>query len=98
MAPTKRPKVSRERLLRPSARPMPLRALTAEALESYFASLNGHKPGQLYELVLHEVEQPLFKAVMDYAQGNQSRAADILGINRATLRKKLRAYGLAEGH
>ena len=98
MAPAKRTKSRREPLVKPSSRQMPLRTLTAEALESYFASLNGHKPGQLYELVLHEVEQPLFKAVMDYAQGNQSRAADILGINRATLRKKLRAYGLAQGH
>jgi len=73
---------------------MPLRTLTAEALNSYFETLNGHKPGQLYDLVLREVEEPLFKAVLDYAAGNQSRAADILGINRGTLRKKLRSYGL----
>jgi Fis family transcriptional regulator len=76
-------------------RTTPLRTMTAEALESYFASLNGHRPGQLYDLVLREVEEPLFRAVLDYAEGNQSRAADILGINRGTLRKKLRAYGLS---
>lgn len=73
---------------------MPLRTMTAEALSSYFETLNGHKPGQLYDLVLREVEEPLFKAVLDYAAGNQSRAADILGINRGTLRKKLKTYGL----
>ena len=56
--------------------------MTAEALDSYFATLNGHRPGQLYDLVLREVEEPLFKAVLDYAAGNQSRAADILGIKR----------------
>jgi len=80
--------------MRTAARSMPLRTLTAEALNSYFETLNGHKPGQLYDLVLREVEEPLFKAVLDYAAGNQSRAADILGINRGTLRKKLRTYGL----
>jgi Fis family transcriptional regulator len=69
--------------------------MTEEALNTYFAALNGHKPGQLYDLVLREVEEPLFKAVLDYAEGNQSRAADILGINRGTLRKKLKTYGLA---
>ena len=73
---------------------VPLRSLTEQALDSYFASLNGHAPGHLYDLVLREVEEPLFRAVMDYAAGNQSRAAVILGINRGTLRKKLRTYGL----
>ncbi len=79
---------------RTAARAIPLRTMTAEALDSYFSTLNGHKPGQLYDLVLREVEEPLFKAVLDYAAGNQSRAAEILGINRGTLRKKLKAYGL----
>jgi len=79
-----------------SARPVPLRSQTEEALNAYFGSLNGHKPGRLYQLVMREVEMPLFKSVMDYADGNQSRAATILGINRGTLRKKLREYGLSE--
>ena len=78
------------------ARPVPLRSQTEEALSAYFGTLNGHRPGRLYELVLREVEMPLFKSVMDYADGNQSRAADILGINRGTLRKKLREYGLSQ--
>jgi len=78
-----------------SGRTVPLRSLTEQALDSYFASLNGHAPGQLYDLVLREVEEPLFRAVLDYSAGNQSRAADILGINRGTLRKKLRVYGIA---
>lgn len=95
MAPRKKTRARREPLARPATRAMPLRTMTAEALDSYFATLNGHKPGQLYDLVLREVEEPLFKAVLDYAEGNQSRAADILGINRGTLRKKLKTYGLA---
>lgn len=72
----------------------PLRKHTEDALQQYFASLNGDRPGDLYDLVLGEVERPLFKAVMDYTDGNQSRAAGILGINRGTLRKKLKTYSI----
>lgn len=74
----------------------PLRKHTEEALISYFSSLNGDSPGELYDLVLGEVEQPLFKAVMDYTRGNQSQAAVILGISRGTLRKKLKNYSLLQ--
>ena len=74
----------------------PLRRHTEEALSRYFKSLNGDRPGDLYDLVLGEVEEPLFKAVMDYTQGNQSQAAGILGINRGTLRKKLKTYSLIQ--
>jgi Fis family transcriptional regulator, factor for inversion stimulation protein len=79
----------------PAGRGVPLRSMTEQALDTYFTSLNGHKPGRLYDLVLREVEEPLFRTVLEYAEGNQSRAADILGINRGTLRKKLRTYGLS---
>ena len=72
----------------------PLSALTDEALHGYLNSLNGHKPAELYQLVISEVEKPLFRTVMEYAEGNQSEAAAILGINRGTLRKKLKAYKL----
>ena len=67
---------------------------TEEALSLYFESLNGHRPGDLYELVLSEVEKPLLRTVLEYTGGNQSEAASILGINRGTLRKKLKAYAL----
>jgi Fis family transcriptional regulator len=78
-----------------AGRSVPLRSHTEQALDSYFTNLNGHAPGHLYELVMREVEEPLFRAVLDYADGNQSRAADILGINRGTLRKKLKNYGIS---
>ena len=74
----------------------PLRKHTEEALQLYFRTLNGDRPGELYDLVLGEVEEPLFRAVMDYTDGNQSQAAGILGINRGTLRKKLKAYSLLQ--
>jgi Fis family transcriptional regulator len=78
-----------------SGRELPLRSHTERALSDYFASLNGHRPARLYNMVLREVEEPLLKAALDYAEGNQVRAAGILGINRGTLRKKLRQFGLS---
>ena len=80
--------------IRVGARNKPLSSLTDECLNSYFESLNGHKPGDLYQLVIGEVEKPLFRAVLTYTNGNQSEAAEILGINRGTLRKKLKDYKL----
>ena len=77
-------------------RNQPLSALTDDALRGYLASLNGHRPADLYKLVMGEVEKPLFKTIMEYAGGNQSQAAEILGINRGTLRKKLMAYKLLD--
>ena len=74
----------------------PLCEHTEDALDQYFATLNGDRPGELYDLVIGEVERPLFKAVMDYTDGNQSQAAGILGINRGTLRKKLRSYSIIQ--
>ena len=72
-----------------NGRELPLRNHAERALSEYFTSLNGDRPAHLYDLVLREVEEPLFRVVLDYAEGNQSRAAVILGINRGTLRKKL---------
>jgi Fis family transcriptional regulator, factor for inversion stimulation protein len=61
----------------------------------YFTDLEGHQAdGTLYTMVLGEMERPLLDAVLNYCNGNQSRAAIILGINRATLRKKLHTYNL----
>jgi Fis family transcriptional regulator len=65
------------------------------ALEKYFHDLNGEKPvGDLYDLVIQEVERPLLEIVMKYVKSNQCRAAEMLGINRNTLRKKLKLHGL----
>jgi Fis family transcriptional regulator len=72
----------------------PLRECVRDALEGYFRQLGGHSTRDLYQLVLNEVEQPLLETVMQHAEGNQTRAAQILGISRSTLRKKLTAYNL----
>lgn len=63
-------------------------------LEQYFADLDGAKPHALHEMVLQAVERPLLKFALDRAHGNQSAAAELLGINRNTLRKKLHDYRL----
>jgi DNA-binding protein Fis len=89
---TKKPKNNEPLIASKSKKP--LCKHTEDALHYYFASLNGDRPGDLYDLVMGEVERPLFKAVMDFTDGNQSQAAGILGINRGTLRKKLRTYSL----
>ncbi len=59
-----------------------------------FHDLNGEKVSGVYEMVLHEMEKPLLEIVMKHAKSNQCKAADILGINRNTLRKKLKQYKL----
>ena len=93
----KRQSKPRDKASQVGVRNKPLSALTDEALRSYFASLNGHKPADLYQLVLGEVEKPLFNAVLRYTNGNRSVAAEILGISRGTLRKKLKTYKLMDG-
>ena len=72
----------------------PLRECVRHAVERYFANLDGHAPSQFYQMVLAEIEAPLLEVVMRHTRGNQSKAAALLGINRGTLRKKLRQYGL----
>lgn len=71
-----------------------VRQFTEDALRTYFRNLNGHKPKEIYDLVLGEVEPPMFRVVLEYTEGNQSLASEILGISRATLRKKLKQYRL----
>ena len=72
----------------------PLRACVQGSLQRYLTDLNGQRPTDMYKMVMQEVEMPLLETVMRYTQGNQCVAANILGINRNTLRKKLKQYGL----
>ena len=72
----------------------PLGDCVRTALENYFTHLNGHGTQDLYRMVLEEVERPLFHCVMQHLGGNQTRAAEVLGISRSTLRKKLALYGI----
>ncbi|HVR81554.1 MAG TPA: DNA-binding transcriptional regulator Fis [Luteimonas sp.] len=79
---------------RSSNRP-PLREHVANSVRRYLRDLDGCETQDLYEIALRELEIPLFAEVLQHCDGNQSRAAIMLGIHRATLRKKLRDYGIA---
>jgi len=71
-----------------------LRHCVERAMEEYFSHLDGQTCTDLYQLVLQEVEDPLLTAVMKYTRNNQSKASEMLGLNRGTLRKKLKLYDL----
>ena len=72
----------------------PLAACVSKSLKLYLKDLNGETPADLYNLVISQVEKPLLEIIMLHAENNQCRAAQMLGINRNTLRKKLRDHGL----
>lgn len=72
----------------------PLREVVADMITNYFSTLDGQPATQLYDLVMKEVELGLFKTVLEFTGGNQSKAADWLGLARGTLRKRLAQYGL----
>ena len=74
--------------------PAPLHECVREALDAYLAELDGVEPQELFRLVMEQVEPPMIEAVLAHTRGNQSRAAQILGINRGTLRKKLKTYDI----
>lgn len=73
-----------------------LRACVTTVLGEYFAQVDHDMITDLYQMVLSEVEAPLLEAVLYHAGSNQSKAAQMLGLNRGTLRKKLRQYNLME--
>jgi Fis family transcriptional regulator len=72
----------------------PLREHVANSVRRYLRDLDGCDTNDLYAVALRELEIPLFAEVLNHCDGNQSRAAAMLGIHRATLRKKLREYGM----
>lgn len=71
-----------------------LRNCVRRSLADYFANLEGEPANNLYQVVLAEMEIPLLEKVLEHTRGNQTRAAEMLGLNRGTLRKKLKQYGL----
>lgn len=73
---------------------VPLSGTIKSMLEDYFNDLDGTPPADLYQMVLQEMEQPLLETVLHYTRGNQSKAAVLLGLNRGTLRKKLKQYDI----
>jgi len=76
--------------------PTALQEFVQAHMETYFTNLEGKPTNSLYDLIMSEVEQPLLRVVLKHTRGNQTRASEILGINRGTLRKKLNIYGLSK--
>jgi Fis family transcriptional regulator len=72
----------------------PLCQCVRRSLHRYFKDMNGEEPTNLYQMVIGEIEKPLLEIVMEQSESNQTRAARYLGINRNTLRKKLKQYDI----
>ena len=72
----------------------PLRDSVKQAVNKYLKQLDNTDIENLYELVMAEVEAPMLEEIMTFTRGNQTRASVMLGINRGTLRKKLKQYGM----
>lgn len=72
----------------------PLKRCVADELERYFDALEGEQPTDLHKMVIGEIEQAVLQFVLERTGGNQCRAAQLLGMNRGTLRKKLDFYGI----
>ena len=71
-----------------------IQEVVKKSLEKYFRDLGEQHPSNVYDMVVLTVELPVLEAVMARAEGNQSLAAEMLGINRNTLRKKLQQHSL----
>ena len=69
--------------------PKPIETCVRENLEVYFRDLGGEAPHSMHEMLIRLVEKPLLEVVMQHSDGNQNKAAEWLGINRNTLRRKL---------
>ena len=66
-------------------------------LRRYFKELDGNKATNVFEMVIKEVEKPMLEEVMKFCNGNKSQASKMLGINRVTLRTKLKQYNIKNG-
>jgi Fis family transcriptional regulator len=71
-----------------------LRACVETTMDNYFRHLDGQTVTDVYDMVLQEIEAPLLEIVMKNTRQNQTKAAEMLGLNRGTLRKKLKRYSL----
>ena len=78
----------------PPATTMPLRDCVAQSVAQFLTDMGSTPPDDLHQRIISEVERPLIQVVLEHTGGNQSRAAEILGMTRATLRSRIRRYAL----
>jgi Fis family transcriptional regulator len=71
--------------------------IVRRTLDGYFRDLDGERPQAIYDMVIGCVEKPLIEVVLSRVGGNQTQAAELLGMNRNTLRKKIKVYGIKYG-
>ncbi len=81
-------------LNKPDSATQPLCGCVEKALKNYFADLDGQDASGLYDLVISQIEKPLFEIVLKHYKGNLSRTAQALGLNRATILGRLKKYGI----
>ena len=90
-----KPKVAKPKALKSKPlKPKPLKESANDSIQNFLDTLDGEPCRDLYAMVIAQVEEPLLTAVMSYTRGNQSKASEMLGLNRGTLRKKLREHKL----
>jgi Fis family transcriptional regulator len=68
--------------------------IVRRTLDGYFRDLDGERPQAIYDMVIGCVEKPLIEVVLSRVGGNQTQAAELLGMNRNTLRKKIKVHGI----
>lgn len=71
-----------------------LHEFVQHVVKQYLVDMGSTPPDNLYQVIIAEVERPLIRTVLEHTDGNQSRAAELLGITRATLRNRIQRYGL----
>ena len=76
------------------ARESELSSCVRRVMKQYFKDLDGESPTDVYDMVLVNIEKPMLEVVLSHVQGNQTKAAELLGLNRNTLRKKLQQHGI----
>ena len=77
-----------------SARDSELSSVVRRVMKQYFKDLDGESPTDVYDMVLVNIEKPMLEVVLSHVHGNQTKAAELLGLNRNTLRKKLQQHGI----
>jgi Fis family transcriptional regulator len=73
-----------------------LKQVVKDTLRNYFTNIGGEQPVDFYAILLEEIERPLLEVLINHTHYNQVKMAQILGISRGTLRKKLKQYGLLD--
>lgn len=72
-----------------------LREFVSQAMKDYFEKIDGYPIDKVYNLVIGEVEKPLIEETIKYCNGNQTKASELLGLSRGTLRKKMKQYDIS---